>query len=170
MRTSVSPRSVGLTPTVSAAYPSPELGYTQPGTGSAAIIPLPQSWSSAAFPISCSSSSVHAPSGSAAQLKWPCSQSNARFNFCSRRKVSMYWRVARALLASVVALLMRVSKRRHRTSVRGGNCEAVRQLSSIRPRTPPISGDGSSRRIKKPLRGRSRAIPLPRRSAHTWLL
>jgi hypothetical protein len=41
----VFPRSVGLTPTVSVAYPSPELGYTQGGTGSAALIPLPQSWS-----------------------------------------------------------------------------------------------------------------------------
>ena len=118
----------------------PNWHANQPGTGSAAIIPLPQSWSSATFPISCRSSSVHAPSGSAAQLKWPCSQSNARFNFCSRRKVSMYWRVARVLLASVVALLMSVSKRRRRTPVRGGNCEAVRQLSSMRPLTPPISG------------------------------
>jgi hypothetical protein len=42
----------------------------------------------------------------------------------------MYWRVARALLASVVALLMRVSKKSRRTAVRGGNCEAVRQLQA----------------------------------------
>ena len=67
----------------------------------------------------------------------------------------MYWRVARTLLASVVALLMRLSKKRRRTTVRGGNCEAVRQLSSVRPLTPPNSAHGSSRRIKKPLRGAS---------------
>jgi len=62
--------------------------------------------SSGDLPIRRSSSTVHAPSGSAAQPGWPRSQANARYRFCSRRNVCMYLRVATALRASVLALLM----------------------------------------------------------------
>jgi len=73
------------------------------------------------LPIRCSSSSVNAPSDSAAQPKWPRSQANARFRLRSLRNVCMYCRVLRALAASVVALPTGSSaKKRRRVSIPGG--------------------------------------------------